>query len=446
MKGPVPVILVVALSACARAGVAPARPNPPPSREPIPVPATRDQEPLPVVKAPPATGFSTPRRFAEVRGLWVVRTTLQTPQEIRAMVASAAEGGFNTLIVQVRGRGDAFYASRWEPRAEQLRAIDPRFDPLALTIAEAHARGLAVHAWVNTNLIWSGDTLPVDPRHVVNAHPDWLAVPRPLAEELFAVDPAEPGFVRTLRQYAADNTDSVEGIYTSPTHPAVRARVQDVWLDLAERYDLDGIHFDYVRYPSLVFDYSRGALDRFRAWVAPRLDSARMARLDAVYRSIPFAFTDSLPTAWDEFRRAQITGMVESIYYAVKARRPDLLVSAAVFPNIEDARSNRFQDWPRWLREGILDVAVPMAYTDDLEAFQGYVRQAVAVTGSRERVWAGVGIFVTDLNGALAQIEAARRGGTAGVVLFSYDWARDNGGTVAGAPFLREVGRLGFGR
>jgi len=446
MKGPVTVILVVALAACSRAGVGPTTVEPvrPRPRQTIPAPAPAD--PPPVVEAPPPTDFTDPRRFEEVRGLWVVRTTLQTPEGIRAMVASAADGGFNTLIVQVRGRGDAFYASRWEPRAEGLALTDPAFDPLALTIAEAHARGLAVHAWVNTNLIWSGEELPTDPDHVANAHPDWLAVPRPLAKELFAVDPFEPYFVQALREYAADNSDSVEGIYTSPAHPAVRARVLDVWLDLAERYDLDGIHFDYVRYPSLVFDYSRSALDRFRNWVAPRIDTARMAVLDNAYGHDPFAYTDSLPAAWDEFRRAQITEMVESIYYAVKARRPDLLVSAAVFPNIEDARSNRFQDWPRWLRQGILDVAVPMAYTDDLEAFQGYVREAVRVAGARGRVWAGVGIFVTDLDGALAQIEAARRAGTAGVVLFSYDWARDNGGSVAGSPFLRAVGRLGFGR
>ena len=59
-------------------------------------------------------------RFEEVRGLWVVRTTLTSPERVRAMVASAARAGFNTLLVQVRGRGDAYYDSRWEPRAAAL--------------------------------------------------------------------------------------------------------------------------------------------------------------------------------------------------------------------------------------------------------------------------------------------------------------------------------------
>ena len=95
-------------------------------------------------------GRLTPRRFdttvplplpEEVRALWAVRHTLNRPQTIRAMVDRAARAGFNTLIVQVRGRGDAYYLSRWEPRPEEVLEQGDAFDPLALVIQEAHARG-----------------------------------------------------------------------------------------------------------------------------------------------------------------------------------------------------------------------------------------------------------------------------------------------------------------
>ena len=56
----------------------------------------------------------------EVRALWVVRTTLTSPEKFKHMIDSAAGTGFNTLIVLVRGRGDAYYRSRWEPRAIEL--------------------------------------------------------------------------------------------------------------------------------------------------------------------------------------------------------------------------------------------------------------------------------------------------------------------------------------
>src|SRR5687767_8787758 len=68
-------------------------------------------------------------RVGEVRALWVVRTTLSSPQGIRTMVREAAAAGFNTLMVQVRGRGDAFYSSTIEPRAEALAGESPDFDP-----------------------------------------------------------------------------------------------------------------------------------------------------------------------------------------------------------------------------------------------------------------------------------------------------------------------------
>src|SRR5581483_10637168 len=83
----------------------------------------------------------------EVRALWVVRTTLTSPAAIDAMVSRAKAGGFNTLLVQIRGRGDAYYQGSREPRAPAL-AANRSFDPLAMTIARAHDAGLQVHAWI----------------------------------------------------------------------------------------------------------------------------------------------------------------------------------------------------------------------------------------------------------------------------------------------------------
>src|SRR5712691_9388306 len=72
----------------------------------------------------------------EVRALWVVRTTLTSPEKIRTMVDTAANNGFNTIIVQVRGRGDAYYRSHQEPRATELKDQSAEFDPLAVTLTE----------------------------------------------------------------------------------------------------------------------------------------------------------------------------------------------------------------------------------------------------------------------------------------------------------------------
>src|SRR5437016_2700716 len=91
----------------------------------------------------------------ETRALWVVRTSLRSPESVRRVVAQARENGFNTLIVQVRGRGTQFFLGGSEPRAEELAGEPPDFDPLATVLREAHAAGMQVHAWINSFYVWS---------------------------------------------------------------------------------------------------------------------------------------------------------------------------------------------------------------------------------------------------------------------------------------------------
>ena len=429
--------------ACTMAG-------PPPAARPEPVrlPPVQVERPPVTEAAPPARGpvpaFRPVRTFEEVRGLWVVRSTMTSEQEVRDMVDRAASAGFNTLIVQVRGRADAFYLSSLEPRAETVTG-PPDFDPLALAIEEGHRRGLAVHAWVNVHLVWGPGALPESPRHLVNEHPDWLAVPEALALELHDVDPFDSRYVEALGRYARERSATVEGLFSSPSHPEVQERVHAVWMDLVERYDLDGIHFDYVRFPSNEFDYSRGALERFRGWVTPRLPDDRRAELERAADADPLAFVRALPEPWDEFRRAQITGLVERLSGAVKARRPEVVVSAAVIADVSTAYTHRFQDWPRWLAEGILDVAVPMAYTPDDRRFETYIRTARDAAGERARLWAGIGVYLDTFEGTLRKIDRARGLDAGGVVLFSYDWATGEGRGDPQSPFLTRVGSERFG-
>jgi uncharacterized lipoprotein YddW (UPF0748 family) len=392
-----------------------------------------------------ATPFLARPLPEEVRALWVVRTTLTHPDSIRAMVDRAHRAGFNTLIVQVRGRGDAFYFSRWEARPEAVLAQGLAFDPLGLVIREARARGLGVHAWVNAFLVGGNATLPTDPLHLIRARPDLLAVPRELARDLFWTDPTSPQYTEALLRYAQANTNSIEGIYAAPSHPEVKEHLYAIWMDLAESYDLDGLHFDYVRYPNAEFDYSRTALERFRAWVFPRLSPDWRAELEERYRSDPLAYAEELPEAWAEFRRAQITQLVERIYFGVQKRRPGLVLSAAVFPDAAEASGFRFQDWGGWMASGILDAVVPMAYTPDNALFEEQIRHAVDTAGG-QRVWAGIGVYRNTFEGTLDKIRIAGGLGARGVSLFSYDWAVSEGESDGARSLLDRLGAAAFHR
>jgi uncharacterized lipoprotein YddW (UPF0748 family) len=398
------------------------------SRSQTPTPA-----PTPTRAAPPA---------GEVRALWVVRTTLASREKIRALVKDAKRNGFNNLIVQVRGRGDAYYRARWEPRAAALKDQPKDFDPLALTIKEAHGEGLKVHAWVNTNLLANLDELPTEPEHVYNAHPDWLAVPRPVAAELYAMSPSDPRFRARIVEWSKANRGELEGVYTAPAHPAVREHVYSIWMDLLERYDLDGLHF---RFASPDFDYSRTSLERFRAWLEPRLSAAERRLLDGAVKSDPLAAADAYREQFADFQREQVTALVERIYHGVKKRRPSAVVSAAVFANDENAYTRRFQDWRRWLALGVLDVVCPMAYTPDTETFRKQIEVAkTAAAASGRRVWAGIGAYRIPAESAVEKIDAARALGSDGIILFSYDSTLRKGELNPAGDYLERVRRAAF--
>lgn len=381
----------------------------------------------------------------EVRALWVVRNTLTSPERIHRMVENARSAGFNTLIVQVRGRGDAYYRSRWEPRASELKAQPPDFDPLAETIAAAHQQGLKVHAWLNTNLLANLDALPDAPKHVYNAHPEWLAVPRALASELYAISPRDARYRQRIVEWSKANRGELEGVYVGPANPKVRNHIYRIWMDIVSKYAVDGMHFDYVRFASPDFDYSRTSLTNFRKWLEPQLPAAERRTLKRDLKVDPLAATVRYPERFADFQREQVTTLVADIYRAVKKRRADVVVSAAVFANDENAFTRRFQDWRHWLRMGIIDVACPMAYTPDTSVFQKQVEVAVSTAHAAGRhVWAGIGAYRIPAESTVEKIATARTIGADGIILFSYDFTTTPSALNPDGDYLQRVRRAAF--
>jgi uncharacterized lipoprotein YddW (UPF0748 family) len=360
--------------------------------------------------------------FREVRGLWVVRTTLTDEARIARLVEEAARAGINTLVVQVRGRADAYYRSSLEPRAAALAARPVSFDPLEFLLTRAHARGIQVHAWIATHLVWGMGPLPTDPDHLVNTRPDLLSLPAPVAREVVGLSPFHPRWFDALHRWTLAQEGRLEGLYTDPAHPEVKERVVDVVEELATRYDIDGIHLDYVRYPSPEFGYNPVALSTFRRLVGPRATPGQAVELDGQARRDPLAWAVAFPQAFDDFRREQITRLVDRVRARLREVRPEMLLSAAVFADPVDAMQGRFQAWPEWLAQGLVDVVVPMAYTPDAERFRELTEAARRADGDGRRVWMGVGVYTAPFETAVRQVEMAREGGAAGIVLFSWDW------------------------
>jgi uncharacterized lipoprotein YddW (UPF0748 family) len=374
----------------------------------------------------------------EVRALWVVRTTLTSPAAINTMVNAARASGFNTLLVQIRGRGDAYYQHGLEPRPPAL-AADPAFDPLATTIAIAHAAGLQVHAWVNVNLVSSATELPTAREHIIYRHPDWLMVPRALVEDLADVEARSPEYLGRLARHVRQRND-VEGLYASPMSMGAADHIVSVARDIALRYAIDGMHFDYIRYPSDDFDYSRDALASFRRSIVSEITPADQLRFDAKLAADPLLYTTIFPERWRAFRSTALTTLLSRLRQAVKTARPSVKVSAAVSPNPEDASTKRLQNWGEWLRLDLIDILCPMAYTTDRATFTAQIAAAREIADGRP-IWAGIGAYQLSSDQIVDNIQTARRLGASGIILFSYDSLTQ---LSRGPDELDRVGRAAF--
>lgn len=374
------------------------------------------------------------------RALWVTRTTLNSRETIQRMVASADAGGFNTLMVQVRGRGDAYFNSTLEPRAAEIVAR-PGFDPLATTLELAHAAGLRVHAWINVNLVSSAASLPAARDHVIYRSPEWLMVPKELAAQMRTIDVRSPAYVGQLARWTRARASEVEGLYTSPLVPAAAEHTTAVIAEITKNYAIDGVHLDYLRYPNETFDYSPSALEQFKLAVQPGLTASE--RREAATREAldPLAYPNLYRDKWDDFRRARLTALVMRIRTAVRAARPGIVFSAAVVPDAQLAFQSRLQDWRTWLDESLLDVLCPMAYTTDAAVFQQQITAAKGYAGDRP-VWAGIGAYRLSTTQTVQNVAMALRLGASGVILFSYDALTAPPNTVGS---VTELGRAAFG-
>ncbi len=285
---------------------------------------------------------NTSAHDATIRALWVTRWDFKTPGDIARVMRQCKSSGFNTVLFQVRGNGTVLYRSRLEPWAKQLGGRDPGFDPLQVACAEAHQRGLKLHAWFNVMPGWRGKQSPSDPRQLYNARPDW-----------FWRDAS--GGRQPLGWYNSVN----------PCYPEVRRYLADLAGEIATHYDVDGIHLDYIRFPNERNDFSPPVMP----------DYPRDPRTLAMFRKQTGKTPDNDPQAWDRWRTGQVTQLVREIRAVVKRAKPEVVLSAAVGAAAARAKRAHFQDSHQWLAEHLLDAVYPMNYDADLRGFDRALAQ-----------------------------------------------------------------------
>lgn len=309
----------------------------------------------------------------EFRAIWEHHATGPYPGNWAAAASALASNGFTAVFPNMLWGGLAHYDSAVLPHSAEYAAHG---DQVAACVQAAHAHGLQVHVWkVNWNL--SG---------------------------------APQSFIDTLR--AANRTQVSSGgqpaDWLCPSHPDNFALETNSMLEVVRNYAVDGIHSDYIRYPDGDHCYCSGCGARFQAQTGLAVTNWPGQVLAA----------GALRNAFLDWRREQITRLVSAVYAGAKAIRPGVKVSAAVFPDAASAYDGVGQDWRRWVRDGLLDFVCPMDYTGSLDQFGSLVSRQMADVQGRMPVYPGIGAFILEPDGVLAQVQATRASNTGGFILF----------------------------
>jgi len=290
-----------------------------------------------------------------LRALRVPTTLIQTPDVVPQVVDEARRLRFTALFVQVRDLGEAYYRSSLEPRATPLH-LAPGYDPLGAVVAAAHDAGLQVHAWLPLTELADSASLPGARGHLLYTHPEWLMVPRAIAAELRRLDPRSPEYLGRLTRWIRATPGASTRLYLSPGSPDASAHLAAIAREVVSRYELDGLHLDAVGFPSSDADYGVASTEAFRRDVQRTLTAGERARLDEEHIVSPLAYPQQAPEAWDNFRRARVSGLLMRIRSAIRGLRPSLRLSAAV----RDIPEVTFEDPRSWSELSIVDaVALP---------------------------------------------------------------------------------------
>ena len=362
---------------------------------------------------------SHPPRQPEVRAIWVTRFDYKTPLDVSSIVVNCAKAGFTDIFFQVRGNGTAFYPSRVEPWAFELHGKDvantgkdPGWDPLQMAAGWAKRYNIRLHAYINVLPGWRGLADP--PRaagQLWTAHSDW-----------FMVDSTGTRMRPTSAWYS----------FLNPAHPAVRNHLSQIAAELA-RYDIAGLHLDYIRFP---YDYKDVARE-----VYPRASSAEIKAhstfsFDPVSRGAMGSSTSR--KQWDAFRRNAVSQVVSDLRKVFKAARgPQVVLSASVLADFSAGYTQAFQDSSRWAKTGSVDWVVPMNYNASLyDERLANIKHALGRRGASRQLVVGINC-AGDAREIRRQIEVARAAGCRGFALFAYSHLFENHQPTAKAALLR---------
>ncbi len=321
----------------------------------------------------------------ESRGFWL-RPALNTKRDyIFETVESIWKAGFNQVYIEILFDNTTIIKMPEDSLYTQNPALTDS-DMLETYIEACHSYGIEIHAWMSVFRVGYKGSKNTN-YSIGIKKPEWLNI-------------SKNGLDYVENAYG-------DAFFVNPALPEVREYLLKSYTYIAENYDLDGFQLDYIRYPNKADGEDFG------------YDDYTVGLYQEQYGKDPRKFTAGTDDyqSWCEFRASFVTQFVRDLKVKLQEIRPDMYLSAAVAPGYEQTLVNMCQDSVTWLKEGLIDIAHPMAYgtTDAVLRYIGETLRA-----ANDNVFTCIG--VSDQGGDIfrEQILATRADETDGVAFFSW--------------------------
>jgi len=341
---------------------------------------------------------SPPAAETEIRAMWVDRGAIVNAKNeagLANLFDRLATMGINVVFLETVNASYPIFPSEVAPAQNPLLE---GWDALASGVKLAHERGMELHAWtwIFAAANQRHNELMGQPQYylgpVLTKHPDWVAGDRR----------GDPFHARSRKAFF------------DPANPEVQNYLLELLTEIATKYDVDGIQFDYIRYPFQ--ESSRNEVYGFG-------DVARTQfRLSGGYPDpITLEIGDRHWRQWQDFRVAQVDQFVEKATTSLRQTRPDLTLSAAVFPIPRDRRLEQIQqNWEAWVEAEYLDLLVPMTYAGDTATLEDLTTDLLASFPSKSTLLIpSIRLLDLDSGIALDQRQHLRQLPTTGSAFFA---------------------------
>ncbi|MGC8997775.1 MAG: glycoside hydrolase family 10 protein [Candidatus Bathyarchaeia archaeon] len=303
--------------------------------------------------------------LVEGRGIWVYATSFKNAEELEGNLTLFKSLNINMVFFLVKGWKYVHYNSSIRPSSP----VD--WDPLRVAVEKARELGLELHAW-------------------------------------FAVF-RDPYLAKNQSLAMKYSNGKYDPNWTCPANPTVRNHLLELIREIVTNYSISGIHLDYIRYNNSSACYCEHCIEAYR---------------NETGRNPPYDPKDPDWKNWMNWRVRQISSFVNATYNLVKGLRPNIKVSAYVFPKIKDAVEGVFQNWTEWIQKRYVDFLTPGAYTNNMTDFKNRVNEALNASEWKVPLYIGIGVHefnkTRDPLLIAEQVNITRVLGAEGQVFFRY--------------------------